>query len=125
MIEVVAALIWKNERFLICQRPETKSRPLLWEFPGGKVETGETKEAALVRECREELAVELSVGKIFAESTFEYPDISVHLTLLEAEIVSGELKLLEHKSLHWIKPEESAAFEFSPADIPFIRKLSK
>lgn len=125
MIEVVAALIWKNERFLICQRPETKSRPLLWEFPGGKVEAGETKEAALIRECREELAVELSVGKIFAESTFEYPDISVHLTLLEAEIVSGEPKLLEHKSFRWIKPEESAAFEFSPADIPFVRELSK
>ena len=123
MIEVVAALIWKNERFLICQRPETKSRPLLWEFPGGKVEAGETKEAALVRECMEELAVELSVGKIFAESTFEYPDISVHLTLFEAEIVRGEPKLLEHKSLRWITPEESAAFEFSPADIPFVGKL--
>ena len=123
MIEVVAALIRENGKILVCQRSETKSRPLLWEFPGGKVETGETKEAALVRECREELGIGLSVGKVFADSTFEYPDISVHLTLFEAEITSGEPQLLEHKSLCWIKPEEAASFEFSPADIPFVKKL--
>ena len=123
MIEVVAALIRRNGKILICQRPETKSRPLLWEFPGGKVENGETKESALVRECREELAIELSVGRVFAESTFEYPDISVHLTLFEAKIVRGEPKLLEHKSLCWIKPDEADSFDFSPADIPFVKKL--
>lgn len=123
MIEVVAAIIRENEKFLICQRPETKSRPLLWEFPGGKVEAGETKESALIRECREELAIELSVGRVFAESTFEYPDISVHLTLFEAKIVRGEPKLLEHRKLCWIKSEEANSFDFSPADIPFVRKL--
>ena len=76
MIEVVAALIRNDGKFMICQRSEQKSRPLMWEFPGGKVEAGETKEAALARECREELDIELAVGEIFAESTFVYPDIS-------------------------------------------------
>jgi len=123
MVEVVAALIRDGEKFMICQRPEHKSRPLMWEFPGGKVEAGETPEAALARECREELEIELKVGEKFAESTFVYPDISVHLTLLEARIVSGEPKLLEHKDIRWITPEEAAAYEFSPADVPFVKKL--
>ena len=123
MIEVVAALVKRDGRFMICQRPENKSRPLLWEFPGGKVEAGETKEAALARECREELAIELEVGKMFADSTFVYPDISVHLSLFEAKIVSGEPKLLEHKDIRWITPEEAHLFEFSPADVPFVEKL--
>ncbi len=124
MIEVVAALIRNDGKFMICQRPENKSRPLLWEFPGGKVEAGETKEEALVRECKEELDIELAVGEIFAESTFVYPDISVHLTLLEARIVSGEPKLLEHRDIRWITPEEAHLFEFSPADVPFVEKLT-
>ena len=123
MIEVVAALIRNNGKFMICQRPENKSRALLWEFPGGKVEAGETKEAALARECREELDIELSVGAVFADSTFVYPDISVHLTLFEASIVRGEPKLLEHKDIRWITPEEAHLFEFSPADVPFVEKL--
>ena len=123
MIEVVAALVKRDGRFMICQRPENKSRPLLWEFPGGKVEAGETKEAALARECREELAIELEVGKMFADSTFVYPDISVHLSLFEARIVRGVPKLLEHKDIRWITPEEAHLFEFSPADVPFVEKL--
>ena len=123
MIEVVAALIRDNGKFMICQRPENKSRALLWEFPGGKVEAGETKEAALARECREELDIDLSVGAVFAESTFVYPDISVHLTLLEARIIRGEPKLLEHRDIRWITPEEAHLFEFSPADVPFVEKL--
>ena len=123
MIEVVAALIRNDGKFMICQRPENKSRPLLWEFPGGKVEAGETKEAALARECSEELAIELEVGKMFADSTFVYPDISVHLSLFEARIVCGEPKLLEHKDIRWITPEEAHLFEFSPADVPFVEKL--
>ena len=124
MIEVVAALVKRDGRFMICQRPENKSRALLWEFPGGKVEAGETKEAALARECREELAIELEVGKMFADSTFVYPDISVHLSLFEARIVCGEPKLLEHKDIRWITPEEAHLFEFSPADVPFVEKLT-
>ena len=75
MTEVVAALIWEGDRFLACQRPPDKARGLLWEFVGGKVEPGETKEAALVRECQEELGVVVSVGDLFMEVTHSYPDL--------------------------------------------------
>ena len=81
MTEVVAALIWQGDKFMICQRPAHKARGLLWEFVGGKVESGETKEQALIRECKEELNIVLNVGGIFMEVVHEYPDITVHLTL--------------------------------------------
>ena len=89
MIEVVAALIRNGDKFLICRRPADKARPLLWEFVGGKVEPGETAEEALVRECREELAVTLSVGDVFMDVVHEYPDIAIHLTVFNASIAEG------------------------------------
>ena len=116
MVEVVAALIWDNDRFLICQRPANKARPLLWEYVGGKVEPGETKEDALVRECKEELDITVSVGSVFFDVIHEYPDITIHLTLFNATIVDGEIKLLEHNDYRWITPEEISQFEFCPAD---------
>ena len=106
MTEVVAALIWDGDRFLICQRPAHKARGLLWEFVGGKVEPGETKEDALIRECREELDITLSVGDVFMEVTHEYPDLTVHLTLFHARIAAGVPKKLEHVDLQWITPAE-------------------
>ena len=116
MVEVVAALIWKDGKFLICQRPENKSRPLLWEYVGGKVEKGETKEEALIRECREELGITVSVGEEVFDVTHEYPDISIHLSLFRAEIAEGEIQLLEHKAMRWITAEEIGDYEFCPAD---------
>ena len=107
MVEVVAALIERGERFLICQRPAHKARGLLWEFVGGKVEPHETPEQALARECREELGVELRAGAKFFEVTHAYPDIEVHLTLFRAAIESGEPKKLEHND---ICPRRSTAF---------------
>ena len=116
MTEVVAALIWRGDRFMICQRPEYKARGLLWEYAGGKVEPGETKEEALIRECREELGITLDVKELVMDVTHVYPDITVHLTLFHAEIAEGEPKLLEHHDLKWILPEEIPQFEFCPAD---------
>ena len=116
MIEVVAALIWDGDRFLICQRPENKARGLLWEFVGGKVEPGETQEEALIRECKEELDVMISVGDVFMDVVHEYPDITVHLTLFHAQIVSGEIRLLEHNAVAWITPDEIPDYSFCPAD---------
>lgn len=124
MTEVVAALIIKNGRFLICQRPEDKARPLLWEFVGGKVEPGESLEEALIRECREELGIELRVTGTVTDTVHEYPDISIHLTLLSAEIAEGEPKLLEHRALAWITPEEVNQYEFCPADVEFAERLA-
>ena len=121
--EVVAALIWQGEKFMICQRPAHKARGLLWEFVGGKVELGETKEQALIRECREELAVTLSVGDVFMDVTHEYPDLKVHLTLFNATIVEGELQKLEHNDIQWITPREIQNYEFCPADEEILKKL--
>ena len=89
MTEVVAALIWDRDQFMICQRPAHKARGLLWEFVGGKVEPGETKEQALIRECQEELAITLDIGEVFMDVTHEYPDLSVLLTLFHATIEVG------------------------------------
>ena len=99
MTEVVAALIWDGDRFLICQRPAHKARGLLWEFVGGKIEPGETKQQALVRECREELCIETAVGDVFMEVTHTYPDITVHLTLFHVSIIQGEPQKLEHEDM--------------------------
>ena len=123
MTEVVAALIWQGEKFMICQRPAHKERGLLWEFVGGKVEAGETKEAALIRECREELDVLLSVGDVFIEVTHEYPDLLVHLTLFHATIAEGEPKKLEHNDIKWITPAEIPNYDFCPADVEILKKL--
>lgn len=116
MVEVVAALIWKGDRFLICQRSANKARPLLWEYVGGKVEPGETKEEALARECKEELDITVSVGTVFLDVYHEYPDISIHLTLFNATIVDGDIKLLEHNDYRWITPAEITDYDFCPAD---------
>ena len=125
IITVVAGLIREGDRILICQRPAGKARGLLWEFPGGKVEAGESKEAALVRECREELGVTLEVGKVYAELTHEYPDVTVRLTLFEARIAEGVPRRIEHADIKWIKPEEITAYSFCPADKEICGKISK
>ena len=122
-VEVVAALIRDGSRFLICQRPAHKARGLLWEFVGGKIEPGETKEAALVRECREELGITLEVGEAFAEVLHEYPDITVRLTLFSARIREGTPQKLEHNALRWITPEEIPQYPFCPADTEILEKL--
>ena len=125
MVEVVAALIWENNKFMICQRPAHKARGLLWEFVGGKVELGESKEQALIRECREELNVLLSVGDVFMDIVHEYPDITVHLTLFNATIADGEPQNLEHNDIRWITPNEIPNYEFCPADEEILKRLSK
>ena len=122
-IEVVAALIWDGDKFLICQRPKNKARALLWEFVGGKVEKGESKEDALVRECKEELDVTLSVGEEFMAVTHTYPDVTVNLTLFNATIKEGVPKKLEHNDIKWITKEEIPLYDFCPADVEILRKI--
>ena len=123
MIEVVAALIRDGDRFMICQRPAHKARGLLWEFVGGKVEPGETKEEALIRECWEELAVTVAPQDVFMEVIHEYPDLTVRLTLFNASIAQGTPKLLEHNDLRWITVREIDSLEFCPADEEILKKL--
>ena len=123
MTEVVAALIWRENTFMICQRPAHKARGLLWEFVGGKVEAGETYEEALKRECREELDVLLSVGDVFMDVVHKYPDMTVHLTLFNSTIAVGEPKKLEHNDIRWITPQEIPNYEFCPADEEILEKI--
>lgn len=125
MVEVVAALIWKNGKFMICRRPAHKARGLLWEFVGGKVEPGETKEQALVRECREELAVTVAVQDEFMSLVHEYPDITIHLTVFNASIAEGVPQLLEHNDIRWIPPKEIKNYDFCPADNKILEKIEE
>ena len=125
MTEVVAALIWNQDKFMICQRPAHKARGLLWEFVGGKVEPGETKERALIRECQEELAVTLDVGEVFMDVVHEYPDLTVHLTLFHAAIREGIPQKLEHNDIRWITADEIGQYEFCPADEEILERLKR
>lgn len=125
MTEVVAALVWDGDRFMICQRPAHKARGLLWEFVGGKVEPGETKEQALKRECREELGIEIGVEDVFMDVIHTYPDMQVHLTLFNSRIQSGTPQLLEHHAIHWILPEEISQYDFCPADQEILAQICK
>lgn len=125
MTQVVAALIREGDRFMICQRPAHKGSPLLWEFVGGKVEPGETKEEALIRECREELAVTVTVDDVFMELEHTYPDGTIHLTLFNAAIVCGVPQKLEHNDIRWITVGEIGNFPFCPANKTILEKLKK
>ncbi|MCI5690978.1 MAG: (deoxy)nucleoside triphosphate pyrophosphohydrolase [Clostridiales bacterium] len=121
--EVVAALLWQGDRFLACQRPAHKARGLLWEFVGGKVEPGESKQEALIRECREELGVTVSVGEVYLEVTHAYPDLTIHLTLFQASLLEGTPQPLEHRQLRWITRAEIPDYPFCPADEVILEKL--
>ena len=123
MTQVVAALIWDGNRFLACQRPKHKARGLLWEFVGGKVEPGETKEDALIRECWEELGVSVAVGEVFMELVHEYPDLTVELTLFNASIAQGVPQKLEHNDIRWLTVSEIDDYEFCPADKEILERL--
>ena len=125
MTEVVAALIWNQDKFMICQRPAHKDRGLLWEFVGGKVEPGETKEQALIRECQEELAVMLNVGEVFMDVVHEYPDLTVHLMLFHAAIREGIPQKLEHNAIRWITVDEIDQYAFCPADEEILMRLKQ
>ena len=125
MTHVVAALVRRGDKFLACQRPAHKARGLLWEFVGGKVEPGETPEQALIRECREELAVTVQPGPVFMEVTHEYPDMTVRLTLFEACITEGEPQLLEHNAIAWITPGEIDEYDFCPADVEILAEIKR
>lgn len=124
-VSVAAALIWQDGKFLICRRPPHKARGNLYEFVGGKVEPGETRAQALIRECREELDVTVEPGEIYMELVHKYPDMTVDLTLISSRIVEGTPKLLEHTDIRWIAPSEIPHYSFCPADKAILEKLIK
>ena len=124
-VDVVAALIWEKDKFLICQRPANKTRGLLWEFVGGKVEPGESMEQALARECAEELAINVKVGSSFMHVVHNYPDMLIRLSLFHCTIPEGFPQALEHNDIRWIHPSEIDNFDFCPADTDILQEIKK
>ncbi len=123
MIKVAAAIFEEKGKFLLCQRGEGGNCAFLWEFPGGKIEAGETPEEALRREIREELGIEAETAGIFAEYEFSYPERDIYFYFIKAKILSGEIKLNVHKDCRWVSASEAKALSAAPADLPIIEKL--
>ena len=122
IIEVTAAIIFDNDRFLICQRPEGKNCELLWEFPGGKIEAGETGESCIIRECQEELGIIVGDVQYFESVTQEYSDRTIHLSFYIAKIISGRLERREHFALDWITYDDTTRYNFCAADKQMLER---
>ena len=125
MINVVAAVIKNEGKILIAKRNLKKSQGGLWEFPGGKIELNESREAAIIREIKEELTIDINVENYIGEKIFNYPDKDVNLIALECKIINGNIKLLEHEDAKWIDISDLDNFEFAPADMFIVEKLRK
>lgn len=125
MTEVVGALIRENDKFLIFRRPPNKGNPLKWEFVGGKLEKGENASDALIRECREELDITVHPGKIVCDVVHQYPDITVHLTVLDTELTESNIKLLEHVDMKWVSVSDAENIDFCDADIDILPEIFK
>jgi len=123
MLNVTAAIIREGDNILICRRGEGGSCAFLWEFPGGKTEPCESAEQCIIRECREELSVEICVDGVFAETVYHYPDRSIAFTFFEAHITAGEPLANVHSEIKWVRPHELGGYEFCPADVEIARKL--
>ena len=123
--KVTAAVIEKNGKILIARRKPGDSQAGKWEFPGGKLETGETPEACLRRELREELGIETEVGAFFCSSRFTYPHMDVELLVYRTSYISGDIVLRDHDRVEWTDPEALREAEFSEADKPVVRKLKQ
>lgn len=123
--QVTAAILRMDGKILICQRDDKGSCPLLWEFPGGKLEEGETLEECLVRECMEEQGVMIEVGEVFAESRYSYGDKEMHFTFFVCQIIEGKLQRKVHQDIRWVRAEELVRYEFCPADVEVAERLKK
>lgn len=125
MLNVTAAIIKQDDKILICQRAKDDDAALLWEFPGGKLEEGESLEECILREIKEELALDIAVIGIFAESDYHYGGREVHFTFYEAEILSGTISCNVHETIDWVSAKALRDYDFLPADLPIIELLLK
>ena len=125
LLVVAGVVIDDDTRIMLCQRRPEVHNGLKWEFPGGKLEPGESAAEALIRECREELAIEVTPGPVYMRLTHEYPDLTVELILLQVDEFAGTPLLLEHSELRWISVEEIGDFRFCPADREILARLER
>ncbi|MGM0875671.1 MAG: (deoxy)nucleoside triphosphate pyrophosphohydrolase [Bacillota bacterium] len=123
-IYVVGAVIVENGKILCAQRGPAKALPLKWEFPGGKVEEGESPQQALRREINEEMHCKIEIGDQIEHTVYEYDFGIVHLTTFYCKLIEGEPVLTEHLSIKWLSPDELRSLDWAPADIPATKKLS-
>ena len=125
MIQVAAVILTdENGRILICKRAQGASCAHLWEMPGGKLEPGETPEQAAVRECQEELGVQVVLGGVYAKTEYSYPDKTIEFTFFNGRIVSGEPEMRVHEEMAWVLPSQLKEYEFCPADVGLVQKLA-
>lgn len=124
MLNVVAAILKNNDNnILIAKRQQGKSMAGLWEFPGGKIEKGETSEEALIRELKEEMDIDIAIDNYFGENVHSHDTITIKLIAFQGSIVKGNIKLSVHDECRWVSIEELKNFNFAPADIYFVDKL--
>lgn len=123
MIHVSCAIIKHKGKILICQRSPRMKLPLKWEFPGGKIEKGESKEACLIREIKEELDIEIAVQSGLQMVSYEYEDFSICLYPFLATLDSGEPKAIEHAQLKWVSSDELLNYDWAAADIPIVEEF--
>lgn len=124
MIKVVAAILEKENKILIAKKREGKPLSGLWEFPGGKIEEGETPEESLIRELMEEMNIKVRVNEYVGESIYDYGDGKViSLKGFTAEIIEGDIKLTDHDEYKWVTLEEICNYRIAPADIPLISNI--
>lgn len=123
-LNVVAAVILNEKNEILCAlRSPVMALPNLWEFPGGKIEEGESHETALIREIQEELHIQIEVGKNVEDTYFEYENFTIQLTSYYASINSGEMKATEHAELRWVTIDKLIDLKWAPADIPAVIKI--
>ena len=123
LIDVVAGLIYKQDKILLCRRKEGKQQAGFWEFPGGKIEKGESKKNALLREISEELGITITIDCFFGQTTYHYPNISIRLWAYKCLYKSGEINLIDHDRFVWATKKAITSFQLSPADIEIAQKV--
>lgn len=124
MIDVVAGIVWRGSEYLAVERPPGSRQEGYWEFPGGKVETGESLEAALVREFEEELGIRPTRFEFWREKVHEYADLTVRLFFFHIRGFEGEIRPLEGQRMAWVVPGGHGDIPFLPADLEIVRLLS-
>jgi len=124
-VHVVAGIIYKENKILLCRRKEGKSQAGFWEFPGGKVEKNESNQKALYREIKEELGIEIKVKDFYVQTAYSYPTFNIVLWVYTCEYESGEIKPTDHDKFEWVVPPKLPDYPLSPADIEVAEKLAK